>query len=379
METGEIFRKDFMKIKEGLSNIVFPPRCPVCDEVIYVGKDTCEDCRKKVVCIGEPSCKKCGKPLEDQRREYCTDCMRKKHYFSQGKAVFVYQGEIRQSMYRFKYSNKREYADFYAKEAVRIYGDWIRRKQIEAIVPVPMYRWKEKGRGYNQAAVFAQTLGEKMNLPVEKRMVKRIRNTTPQKELNDVERKINLKKAFQLVPNIVKYRKILIVDDIYTTGSTIDAVAEVLLQAGVDEIYFLCISIGEGLRNCKGCGKLFNYMSGAQLCPECRAKLEKKFSSVKDYIGEHPQASISQVAEDMDVSVKQIKQWVKEERLILSEASLDGVLCEHCGRPITSGRFCDKCKAAMANNLQSVLNRPRPMQQRSGGERDEGDKMRFLR
>ena len=234
-----------MKIKEGLSNIVFPPRCPVCDEVIY-GKDTCEDCRKKVICIGEPSCKKCGKPLEDQRREYCTDCMRKKHYFSQGKAVFVYQGEIRQSMYRFKYSNKREYADFYAKEAVRIYGDWIRGKQIEAIVPVPMYRLKEKGRGYNQAAVFARTLGEKMNLPVEKRMVKRIRNTTPQKELNDVERKINLKKAFQLVPNIVKYRKILIVDDIYTTGSTIDAVAEVLLQAGVDEIYFLCISIGEG-------------------------------------------------------------------------------------------------------------------------------------
>ena len=95
------------------------------------------------------------------------------------------------------------------------------------------------------------------------------------------------------------------------------------------------------VRNCKGCGKLFNYMSGAQLCPECRAKLEKKFSSVKDYIGEHPQASISQVAEDMDVSVKQIKQWVKEERLILSEASLDGVLCEPCGRPITSGRFCD--------------------------------------
>lgn len=120
-------------------------------------------------------------------------------------------------------------------------------------------------------------------------------------------------------------------------------------------------------------------MSGAQLCPECRAALEKKFNSVKDYIDEHPQASISQVAEDMDVSVKQIKQWVREERLILSEASLDGVLCEHCGRPITSGRFCDKCKAAMANNLQSALDRPRPMQQKPSRERDEGDKMRFLR
>lgn len=133
------------------------------------------------------------------------------------------------------------------------------------------------------------------------------------------------------------------------------------------------------VRNCKTCGRLFNYMGGAPLCPECKAALEKKFEDVKVYIEDHPQASISQVAEDMDVSVKQIKQWVREERLILSEASLDGVLCEHCGRPITSGRFCDKCKAAMANNLQSALDRPRPMQQKLSRERDEGDKMRFLR
>ncbi len=80
----------------------------------------------------------------------------------------------------------------------------------------------------------------------------------------------------------------------------------------------------------------------------------------------------------MDVSVKQIKQWVKEERLILSEAFLDGVLCEHCGRPITSGRFCDKCKVAMANNLRSAFEQTTSNAKRSGGERDEGDKMRFL-
>ena len=133
------------------------------------------------------------------------------------------------------------------------------------------------------------------------------------------------------------------------------------------------------VRNCKTCGKLFNYMGGPTMCPECKAALEKKFGDVKAYIEENPQASISQVAEDMEVSVKQIKQWVKEERLILSEASLDGVLCEHCGRPITSGRFCEKCKAAMANNLQSALEKPRPVQQKPSRERDEGDKMRFLR
>ena len=134
------------------------------------------------------------------------------------------------------------------------------------------------------------------------------------------------------------------------------------------------------VRNCKTCGKLFNYMGGVQLCPECRAELEKKFGDVKEYIREHPHASIAQVSEDMEVSVKQIKQWVKEERLIFSEASLDGVLCEHCGRPITSGRFCDKCKAAMANNLQSALDRPRTVQLKPDKiVNDEGDKMRFLR
>ena len=133
------------------------------------------------------------------------------------------------------------------------------------------------------------------------------------------------------------------------------------------------------VRNCKSCGRLFNYTGGKPICEDCKAALEKKFHDVKDYVHDNPNASIGQVAEDMEVSVKQIKQWVREERLILSEASLDGVVCEHCGRPITSGRYCDKCKAAMANNLQSALDKPNPMQQRPSRERDTGDKMRFLR
>ena len=243
---GEIFGKESMNLKEVIVSLMFPPRCPVCDEILKTGELICADCRKKTVCIQEPSCKKCGKPLEYERREYCADCVKKQHFFTQGKAVFLYQGGIRQSMYRFKYSNKREYAVFYAKEAVRLHGGWIRGKGIEAIVPVPMYYRKEKVRGYNQAEVFAKALGRELELPVESHMVKRMRNTIPQKKLNDAERKENLKKAFQLVPNIVKYRKILLVDDIYTTGSTMDAVAEVLIAAQVQEVYFLCISIGEG-------------------------------------------------------------------------------------------------------------------------------------
>lgn len=235
-----------MNIKEELISFVFPRRCPVCDEILFTGSYICEDCRRKISFMKEPVCKRCGKTLEQERQEYCSDCMRKKHYFVQGKAVFEYQEEMKKSMYRFKYSNKREYADYYGLEAVRLYGAWIKRREIEAIVPVPMYIWKKRRRGYNQAEVFANRLGQLLQLPVECNLVKRIRNTRPQKELNDVGRKENLKKAFKIVPNIVKYKKILLIDDIYTTGCTIDAVAEVLLKAGVKEVYFICICIGRG-------------------------------------------------------------------------------------------------------------------------------------
>lgn len=235
-----------MNIMEEIVSLLFPRRCPVCDEVLLAEKYICETCWKKIKFIKEPVCKKCGKTIEQERQEYCSDCARKKHFFIQGKAVFEYQKEMKISMYHFKYSNKREYADFYAREAVRLHGSWIKKNRIEAIVPVPMYQQKKRQRGYNQAEVFADRLGELLKLPVERHLVKRVRNTRPQKELNDIQRKENLKKAFKIVPNIVEYRQILLVDDIFTTGSTMDAIAEVLLDAGVKDIYFICICIGRG-------------------------------------------------------------------------------------------------------------------------------------
>ncbi len=130
-------------------------------------------------------------------------------------------------------------------ESLSASWDWVRRRQIGVIVPVPMYRVRERRRGYNQAAVFARRLGEELGLPVEE-PVTRIRNTVPQKTLDDIGRKHNLKNAFHLGADIVKYKKVLLVDDIYTTGSTMDAVAQVLLSAGVKDIYYICISIGTG-------------------------------------------------------------------------------------------------------------------------------------
>jgi ComF family protein len=164
----------------------------------------------------------------------------------QGKSLFAYKGEVKQSMYRFKYGNRREYASFFAEEADRRLAGWIRDSGAEVIVPVPMYPRKERRRGYNQAKLFAKALALRLDLPYEPSLVRRVRDTRPQKELSVSERKNNLKNAFQVVENVVKYKCVLLVDDIYTTGCTAETIAGELQRMGVEKIYVLSVCIATG-------------------------------------------------------------------------------------------------------------------------------------
>lgn len=174
-------------------------------------------------------------------KEFCGDCNRKKHYYNSGRVVWVYTKEMRQSIYRFKYDNKREYADFYVTELVRLYGGWIKRLDVDAIIPVPLHKSKYRKRGFNQAQVLAEAIGRQLEIPVLSDILVRNKNTTAQKNLNDKQRQENVKNAFKIINNEVQLKKILLVDDIYTTGSTIDAVARILKGDGVKEVYFICL------------------------------------------------------------------------------------------------------------------------------------------
>lgn len=184
--------------------------------------------------------------IGDEQAEYCYDCGRSRHFYDQGKSVFCYQKEMRQSLYRFKDGGRREYASFYAKESARLYGAWIRERDIQAVIPIPIHKKKRKRRGYNQAEIYAKELGKVMGLPVDTGILVRTVNTAPQKKLNAAERKNNLKKAFKIGVDSVQWKRVLIVDDIYTTGSTVDAAAEKLKEFGVEKIYVLSVAIGNG-------------------------------------------------------------------------------------------------------------------------------------
>lgn len=243
-----------MKIKEMVLRLLYPPRCPVCDDLLEPGemaRGIHADCEAKLYPVTGTVCMHCGRPLVSETGEYCYDCLRLHKQtttaIAQGKALYLYQGAVKTAMYRLKYSNRREYARVFAERAMEAYGEWIRSKGIEAIVPVPMYPKKRKARGYNQAEAFARELSKLTGIPTDAGLVKRICDTTPQKELDDVARKNNLKNAFQLGRNDVQYRQVLVVDDIYTTGSTAEAVAEELRRIPDIQIFFLSVCIGKGM------------------------------------------------------------------------------------------------------------------------------------
>ena len=133
------------------------------------------------------------------------------------------------------------------------------------------------------------------------------------------------------------------------------------------------------VRNCKMCGKIFNYVVGPVICPQCKELKEEKFQEVKKYISEHQGADILQVSEECDVDPNQIRQWIREERLQFADDSPIRIPCESCGAMIRAGRFCEKCKMDMANGFKSVMGQNKaPEPEKKVTTARDKDRMRYL-
>ncbi|MCR4999608.1 MAG: ComF family protein [Lachnospiraceae bacterium] len=234
--------------KEATLDLLFPPRCVGCDEVLSEENRKsgfCNKCKENIHPVVEPLCRKCGKQILIEEAEYCRDCLRLPHHYNQGRGVFSYEGPMKDGMYRLKYGNRREYAKTIIRVALEQHEDWLRHMRPEVIVPVPVHPKKLRKRGYNQAEVLARELSNKTGIPVEPLVERRV-DTLPLKELTPEKRRKNLKNAFNIRKNGVKFKKVLIIDDIYTTGATVDAIAKLLLDSGAEEVYCLYGCIGRG-------------------------------------------------------------------------------------------------------------------------------------
>ncbi len=228
-------------------DLLFPRRCPVCDGIVMPkNRLICQKCMKRLSFVKGPVCKKCGKEVINAQAEYCLDCARHKRTFEYGMALINYDENAGRSMAKIKYKNKREYLDFYGDAICARYEKLIRRMEAEVLVPVPVHPSRKRERGFNQAEILACRIGERLGIPVCPRMLVRNKKTIPQKGLDPGGRLKNLEEAFgagEVSPGV---KGVILVDDIYTTGSTIEACTRVLKKTGVKNVYFLVICIGRG-------------------------------------------------------------------------------------------------------------------------------------
>ncbi len=230
-----------------LSNIIFPSKCIFCGRITADGKRACDECVKRLPYVTEPVCKHCGKPIADSSQELCTDCRTWDHPgLDSSVALFVYLDETKKAMADLKYGGCFKDAGFYADELCRHFYGRIRRWHADVLVPIPIHRRRMRYRGYNQAELVAAELGQRMGLPSQG-LLRRTRYTSPQKDLNAQKRRENLRCAFEVDESVFRpdaHESIVLVDDIYTTGATLEACAGLLKKAGARAVYAVCICIG---------------------------------------------------------------------------------------------------------------------------------------
>ncbi len=263
----------FVKRIPGLIlRLLYPPVCPFCGRPVRVSKDEpdgiCHRCRSVIAPVREPYCLKCGKPVDGDDSEYCYDCSHRYHIFEQGRALYPHTGLAKQAVYDLKYAGKRVNGEIFGREMAVHFERWIRARNISLIVPVPLHKKRLAERGYNQAAVIAASLTRELSVlrggtrgrhyagggrcltPVFREDV--LRRTAPTKRLKTMGpagRRHALEGVFKADLSGIEpavRENVLLVDDIFTTGSTADAAAGALKRAGAKNVYFLTVTIGRG-------------------------------------------------------------------------------------------------------------------------------------
>ena len=205
----------------------------------------CPECFRRLPFVPGKRCRKCGKPVEETK-SLCGDCEKIKHSFDEGVGIFLYDGLMRDMVSWFKYKGRQEYGRVMGRimaDAARPYLEsWI----PDVIVPVPAHRDRLRKRGYNQAAILAESVSGRTGIPAVPELLRRTVKTEAMKNLSREERRMNAARAFAVPAARGVPRRVLIVDDIYTTGATIDGCAEVLRAKGAEKVFFLSMCIGGG-------------------------------------------------------------------------------------------------------------------------------------
>ena len=231
-----------------LWDVLYPSKCVFCGHLLEsTGTGACPRCAGRLPYVTEPVCERCGKPIASERDGLCTDCSRRQRpSLSAGLALWVYQDDTRKAMVGFKYGGFQRDALYFADVLAERGHERIFQWDPDVLVPIPIHRKRARYRGFNQAELLAEALGERLQLPTE-RLLTRVRATTALKSLTPGERRRSLMQAFAVDESVfdpARHRRVVLIDDIYTTGATMEACAGLLREAGAEAVYSACLCIG---------------------------------------------------------------------------------------------------------------------------------------
>lgn len=235
------------RISDTILNLLFPPRCGFCEDIIgwvSPGKyRLCESCVEKISFIGEDACRYCGKQLSTYGLKLCDQCTEDK-YFSMVVSACEYSGLIREKLIEHKFKGNKQLYKVFASlviEKFKMTND----QEFDIIISVPMHSSKFAERGYNQSELIAVEISRYFSIPVSINNLIKSRPTQVQSKLDKRSRMVNVNGAFGVVcSDDIKDKKVLLIDDIITTGATINECSRVLLEAGAREVYAATVATG---------------------------------------------------------------------------------------------------------------------------------------
>ena len=230
-------------------NVIYPPRCCICGRFLEDEEDCIPDfclrCTSEFPAIKPPLCTLCGVPFASFTEEshLCERCLRKKPYFDALGAPFLYEGGIMEAVHQLKYRSKTHLSRSLGKLLSFFALGWLGSAKEYLMMPVPLHRKKLRERGFNQSLLLSKTIRHCLNMELDFLSLRRRRYTPPQTSLSREERRKNVRKAFEVSGSKrLEGRTIILVDDVATTGSTLNECARVLKNAGCDKVLCLVLS-----------------------------------------------------------------------------------------------------------------------------------------
>ncbi len=235
------------EILTGIADLIFPPRCITCEELLgqHGPLPFCTSCMAGVHFIESPLCPRCGTPFPVAEGEdhLCGDCLSTERPYAVARSVGRYEKTLLTAIHRFKYRGKTGIGDLLSG----IMADFAEKtwdmKVFSRILPVPLHRRRLRERGFNQAMILARGLSRRFNIPLDFTSLRRNLFTPPQVGLDRKQRLTNVQGAFTVThPERIDGRRLLLVDDVFTTGSTLNECARVLIQAKAEAVAVLTMA-----------------------------------------------------------------------------------------------------------------------------------------